>query len=201
MVVALTVGAVSGLIAAVVWHVAVPPGIPAPLDAETGLLRTSWWPSLLVLPLVGLVCGVVVGMVAVRAQWRLRRDAGGSLSPLTVFLVASALVPGVVFAVAWSVWPPSDTYVDLAEFRRSGDPAPSLDPFAEDCRMAGMQCFVITDEPERWPGLLREPPTRVPVGNPWLTFPLLSLVGAASAGLVVARAGGRLVGPGSSHVN
>ncbi|MFD4179953.1 hypothetical protein [Rhodococcus sp. NPDC058514] len=197
------VGVVAGLVAATAWHVAAPSGVQAslgPVSASYAPSRPGWWPSLLVLPAVGAGLGLVIGALVIGKRWRLRRAPGSSLVPLAVLLVALAVVSGGAFAAAWSVWPPPDTYAVAREFQELDDRLSAPGASEEHCRRPNVVCVMVqgTADSELHPGTLVEPPFRVPIGNPWLTFPLLSMVGAASAGFVVGRAGGRLVRPSAS---
>ncbi|MFI6431705.1 hypothetical protein [Rhodococcus oryzae] len=144
-------------------------------------------------PLVGIVVGALIGVVATDANWWVSRDRSAPIRPLAVFLAVSALVIGGSFGVVWSVWPPPDLSAVAARPQQFGDRGdPWTGPADDECAPTGHTlCAVIyvnADGDES-----REPPLRVPVDNPWLILPLLTVVGAAGAGAVVVAAGGRLV--------
>ena len=197
-------GLVSGLLAAVAWHVAVPVGVPAsigPVAAEYAPQRPSWWPSLILLPAAGALLGALIGAVVVVKGWRLAPTRSAPSAPLVALLVGSALLIGGGCAVAWSVWPPEDTYAVAREFQRIDHEVSAAGSWEEYCRREGILCATVTVASDAdgtaasyvGPGTLSEPPIRVPLGNPWLTFPLLALVGASALGLVCRVTGRRLV--------
>ena len=201
------VGLLTGLVAALVWHFAVPPGAgPLAVDAWGEPQRPSWLPSLPLLSALGMLVGWFVAACANAEGWRIVRAPDGGRGALVALVGGTALVAGMCFAWAWTTLPPAAPTGGAIEIEVEFGETPTNTaglgtPFCGD---PGMMCVYAPAEPATAESLTTEvaavgadegppSPVRLGIGSPWLTFPALCALVATITALSALGSGARVV--------
>jgi hypothetical protein len=182
-------GAVVGLIAAVVWHVATPTSFVP--DSDFGWYaytpaRPSWFPTSLYLVGTALLISLILASFLVDAGLRVRVDSHRSRTGLFALLSVVGTLLGAGAAAAWTQWPP-DTGEPPAVALPTIPPAP---PVGSGTRLDTIT--IVLAEPDEQPSGLNaisfadyedlDAPFAPVIDDPWMVFP----IGGASIGGLLA---------------